>query len=118
MRFGGAMHMDVAMRQDDVVNLSEDTLVGSRELFADAREIIAAGMRVLLATQETADVVDVEESFETFQFLVDDAEAGVLGALALTAADWIIDAAHASGQDPASCYAAWVLEWVRTHPDV
>jgi hypothetical protein len=106
------------MRQEDVADRTEDTFVDSRELFADAREIIAAAMRVVVATHETGDVIQVEEPFETFQFLIENAEAGLLGALALTAADWIIDTAHACGQDPAEFYAAWVLEWVRTRRGV
>jgi len=104
------------MSQDDVVDLTEDTCVGSRELFADARELIAAAIRVVVATQQTGDVILLGEPFETFQWLVDNVDADVLSALALTAADWIVDTARSSGQDPAECYAAWVLEWVRTHP--
>jgi hypothetical protein len=104
------------MSQEEIVVGTEGTFVGSRELFADAREIIAFAIRVVLATRETRDVIQLGEPFETFEFLVDNAEAGVLSALAFTAAEWIIDTAHASGQDPAECYAAWVLDWVRTHP--
>jgi hypothetical protein len=93
------------------------TFAESRDRFADAREIIAAALQVVMTVRNSGeDLLAIREPFDSYSQLIEDAEDGVLGAMALTTANWIISVAETSGRDPVEFYAEWVLEWVRSHP--